>query len=170
MYAGQVLKHCARLPQPDTFNTFPSKYLGWLDRQQAKPSAPELPFSANLPSHLAHTPCSTMSMSSRQVLLLPLHLCLPLAIPKGLLPLFSTQKISISPQTHPEGHHPSPGELPSHSLPSLTMFHHSAGHPHRPDLSAETVLRKQLPTCELLERGVRLHAKPLPVLIEGPQA
>ena len=29
--------------------------------------------------------------------------------------------------------------------------------------------RKQLLTCELLERGVRLHAKPLAVLIEGLQ-
>lgn len=27
--------------------------------------------------------------------------------------------------------------------------------------------RKQLPTCELLERGVGLHAKPLSVFIEG---
>lgn len=34
---------------------------------------------------------------------------------------------------------------------------------------AGIVVRKQLLTCELLERGVGLHAKPLAVLIEGLQ-
>lgn len=131
-----------------------------------------------LPSISQDTTSMTILPDSH-LLFSSLPFCLLLAIPEVPLPLFSTWKIPTYPSYSPGRWCLSPSRPLSHSLSSQTMLGHSTGHLHHPSLSPCDLLHfldmpqgqgcpgMQLPTCELLERGVGLHAKPLSVFIEG---
>lgn len=96
-----------------------------------------------------------------------------------LFPLFFTQNIPFILQTQLKSYLLSSRRV--FAIPNLCNPSHSPGHIYWPtlllyvshfrasSLRAWTVSKKQLLTCELLERGVGLHAKPLAVLIERLQ-